>query len=380
MHFAPAIDELHLTRADGGTYTPEKHNHNREEAMRPPLPSRGFEPHARKSSAGAYFPRFRVSAAKTNQETIVLLITIAFLIVFGLTLNGFASVSNLLNLLRSISILGVLGLGMGLIVISRGIDLSEVAIMAGSWSIALIEMQRGMPVAGAVLIALAVALVIGVINGVMVAFVEAPPLFVTLAAGFVIYGLAFWFAPAWVVYAPKNEPSLMFLGAGRLFGIPVPILVFAAAAVAMHLFLSRTSLGRFIYAQGDNPEAARLSGVALRPLIVLEYALVALLAWIAGFVWIGTTGSMQMAITQGTMIFDVVLVVVIGGISLIGGRGSVFSVVVGCVLIGTLLNAFTIMDVNTEVQNIIKGVVLLAAIVLDNWLHPRDEETARQGD
>ena len=112
----------------------------------------------------------------------------------------------------------------------------------------------------------------------------------------------------------------------------------------------------------------------------LEHALVALLAWIAGLVWIGTTGSMQMAITQGTMIFDVVLVVVIGGISLVGGRGGVFSVVAGCILIGTLLNAFTIMDVNSEVQNIIKGIVLLAAIVLDNWLHPRDEETARQGD
>jgi ribose transport system permease protein len=172
----------------------------------------------------------------------------------------------------------------------------------------------------------------------------------------------------------------MYLGGGQLFGVPVPIFVFAGAAIVMHLFLSRTSVGRFIYAQGDNPEAARLSGVALRPLIVLEHVLVALLAWIAGLVWIGTTGSMQMAITQGTMIFDVVLVVVIGGISLVGGRGGVFSVVVGCVLIGILLNAFTIMDVNSEVQNIIKGIVLLAAIVLDNWLHPRDEETARQGE
>jgi ribose transport system permease protein len=213
-----------------------------------------------------------------------------------------------------------------------------------------------------------------------VAFVEAPALFVTLAAGFVIYGLAFWFAPAWVVYAPKDAPALLFLGAGRVAGVPVPIFVFAGCAIIMHLFLSRTSTGRFIYAQGDNPEAARLAGVAVRPLIVLEHVLVALLAWISGLVWIGTTGSMQMAITQGTMIFDVVLVVVIGGISLIGGRGGVFSVVVGCVLIGTLLNAFTIMDVNSEVQNIIKGIVLLAAIVLDNWLHPRDEETARQGD
>ena len=310
----------------------------------------------------------------------MLLITIALLIVFGVTLNGFATVSNLLNLLRSISILGILGLGMGLIVISRGIDLSEVAIMAGSWAIALIQIQHGMAISAAVLLAFAVAVTIGVVNGVMVAFVEAPALFVTLAAGFVIYGLAFWLAPAWVVYAPKEAPDLLFLGAGRIFGIPVPILVFAVAAVAMQLFLSRTSIGRFIYAQGDNPEAARLTGIPLRPLIVLEYVLVALLAWLAGLVWIGTTGSMQMAITQGTMIFDVVLVVVIGGISLIGGRGSVYSVVVGCVLIGTLLNAFTIMDVNSEVQNIIKGIVLLAAIVLDNWLHPRDEETARQGD
>ncbi|MBV9563695.1 MAG: ABC transporter permease [Bradyrhizobium sp.] len=310
----------------------------------------------------------------------VLLITIALLLAFGFTLNGFASLANILNLLRSISILGILGLGMGLIVISRGIDLSEVAIMAGSWSIALIEIQKGVPAGWACVIALALALMIGIVNGVMVAFVEAPALFVTLAAGFVIYGLAFWFAPAWVVYAPNDAPALLFLGAGQLFGVPMPIFVFAAAALVMHLFLSQTSIGRFIYAQGDNPESARLSGVALRPLIVLEHALVALLAWIAGLVWIGTTGSMQMAITQGTMIFDVILVVVIGGISLVGGRGSVFSVVVGCVLIGTLLNAFTIMDVNSEVQNIIKGIVLLAAIVLDNWLHPRDEETARQGD
>jgi ribose transport system permease protein len=317
---------------------------------------------------------------KPSQEQIVLLITIALLILFSLTLPGFSSIANLLNLVRSISILGILGLGMGLIVISRGIDLSEVAIMAGSWAVGLIEMQMGMPIFWASILALAVALSIGAINGIMVAFVEAPALFVTLAAGSVIYGGAFWFAPVWVVYAPANAHSLLFLGAGHLFGMPMPILVFALCALIVHLFLSRTSLGRFIYSQGDNPEAARLTGIALRPLIVLEYMIVAFLAWIAGLIWVGTTGSIQMAVVQGTYVFDVILVVVLGGISLIGGRGSVFSVVVGCALIGTLLNAFTIMDVNSEVQNIIRGVVLLAAIILDNWLHPRDEETARQGD
>jgi ribose transport system permease protein len=317
---------------------------------------------------------------KPSQEQIVLLLTVALLVIFSATLPDFSSVTNLLNLVRSISILGILGLGMGLIVISRGIDLSMVSIMAAAWSIPLNQIEAGMPIGWAVLLSLFIAVLIGAVNGFVIAFVEAPPLFVTLAASFVIYGVAFWIAPAWVVYAPKNSAALLYPGQGLLLGVPMPIIVFLVAAIGMHLFLSRTSIGRFVYGQGDNPEAARLAGISLRPLIVLEYVMVALLAWLAGLVWIGTTGSMQMSITQGTMVFDVILVVVLGGISLIGGRGSVLSVVVGCALIGTLLNAFTIMDVNSEVQNIIRGFVLLAAILLDNWLHPRDEETARQGD
>ena len=180
------------------------------------------------SSSGGLLGQF---LKKPSQEQIVLLITIALLIVFSLTLPGFASVANLLNLVRSISILGILGLGMGLIVISRGIDLSEVAIMAGSWAVGLIEMQMGMPIFWASVLALAVALSIGAINGIMVAFVEAPALFVTLAAGSVIYGGAFWFAPVWVVYAPTNAPALLFLGAGHLFGVPMPIFVFAFCAI-----------------------------------------------------------------------------------------------------------------------------------------------------
>src|ERR1700739_503422 len=109
--------------------------------MPSPLPSPGFEQHADELSSASSLRRFRIG--KTSQEQIVLAITVLLLIVFGLTLNGFATVSNLLNLLRSISILGVLGLGMGLIVISRGIDLSEVALMAGSWGVAPEQMSAG---------------------------------------------------------------------------------------------------------------------------------------------------------------------------------------------------------------------------------------------
>ncbi len=318
---------------------------------------------------------------RLSQEQVVAIITLLLLLVFAVALPGFATTPNILGLVRSISILGILGLGMGLIVISRGIDLSEIALMACPWAIALIANQHGLPPFWAAVLALAIAVAIGAVNGLMVAFVEAPALFVTLATTLAVYGAAYWIAPVYVVYAPQDAAGLLFAGRGTLFGIPMPIFVFAAAAVVMHAFLSRTSIGRFIYAQGDNAEAARLAGVALRPLIVLEHMLVAVFAWLAGLVWIGQTGSMQTNIViVGTQIFDVILVVVLGGISLVGGRGGVFSVVVGCALIGTLLNAFTIMDVNSEVQNIIRGVVLLTAIIVDNWLHPRDEETARQGD
>ena len=321
------------------------------------------------------------SSPKLSQEQVVGVITLLLLGAFALALPGFATTQNLLGLLRSISILGILGLGMGLVVISRGIDLSEIALMACPWAIGLVAIQHGLPSFWAAMLALVIAVGVGAFNGLMVAFVEAPALFATLATALAIYGVAYWIAPVYVVYANHAAPELLFFGHASLLGIPMPIFVFAAAALAMHGFLSGTSIGRFIYAQGDNPEAARLAGIALRPQIVLEYALVAIFAWLAGLVWIGQTGSMQTNIVIiGTKIFDVILVVVLGGISLVGGRGGVFSVVVGCALIGTLLNAFTIMDVNSEVQNIIRGVVLLVAIVVDNWLHPRDEETARQGD
>ena len=148
----------------------------------------------------------------------------------------------------------------------------------------------------------------------------------------------------------------------------------------MHLFLSRTVLGRFVYAHGDNPEAARLSGLPTRPLTMMEYALCAGIGYIGGVVMIAETALMHLQVAESTLIFDVIMVVVLGGVSLVGGRGNVMSVVAGTLLIGMLLNGMTIMDMDVQTQNIIKGIVLLIAIVLDSYLHPRDEETSKQGD
>jgi ribose transport system permease protein len=170
------------------------------------------------------------------------------------------------------------------------------------------------------------------------------------------------------------------LGQGNVLGIPMPIVMFAGACAAVGLFLRKTRLGVFIYAVGDNPFAARATGIPTRPLIVLQYVLAALIGLIAGLVLAASVNSMPTRIYNSTLIYDVILVVVLGGIGLAGGRGGVLNVVIGTLLIGTMLNGMTIMDVSYSGQNLVKGVVLLIAVIADSFLNPRNEETAQQGD
>jgi len=311
----------------------------------------------------------------------VLAMCVILIDIFSVTLNGFFTAGNLLALARNISILGILALGMAVVVIGRGLDLSQVAAFAASTAIAIIIMNAGYPTWLAILIGLVLAITIGVLNGFLISVVEMPPLLTTLASSLAVLGITRSTAVQhYVVYLAKGHDDFLKLGGNVLNGVPVPILIFGAAAILLHLFLSRTVLGRSIYAHGDNPDAARLTGMATRPLTMLEYALSAAIGYVGGVVMIAETALMHLQVAESTLIFDVIMVVVLGGVSLVGGRGNVMSVVVGTLLIGVLLNGMTIMDMDVQTQNIIKGIVLLIAIVLDSYLHPRDEETSKQGD
>ena len=130
----------------------------------------------------------------------------------------------------------------------------------------------------------------------------------------------------------------------------------------------------------DLPFGARTTGIPTRPVIVLQYVLAALIGVFAGIVMAASINSMPTRIYNSTLIYDVILVVVLGGIGLSGGRGDVLNVVIGTLLIGTLLNGMTILDVPYSAQNLVKGVILLVAILIDSFLNPRNEETAQQGD
>ncbi len=311
----------------------------------------------------------------------VFLIALAAFVLFSLTLDSFLQAENMLVLLRSVSILGILSIGMAVVVIGRGIDLSIVAsyAMPAAWMLQLVT--NGVPLPAALLLGLGLAVATGLVNGVLIAYVEIPALFATLAMGTFVYGIVrLGMIDLDVVYLPPAAESIAWLGSGRLLEIPVPVLLFAAVCLLGHLFLKITRHGRFIYAIGDNPAAARITGVPARPIVVLQYLISSLIGFTAGIVTAASVASMNTRIALSTMVYDVILVVVIGGIGLSGGRGGIRNVIVGTLLIGLLLNGMTIMNIQYTLQNIIKSGLLLVAIVIDSVLNPRDEQTAQPGD
>jgi ribose transport system permease protein len=332
--------------------------------------------------ADVALPARRPSRLKRlTQEQIVLITTLVLAGIFAVLVPGFATVQNILTLLNSIAVLGILSLGAAIVIIGRGLDISQVASLAIGAAMAAVVMQAGGSIPWAICCGFAVSLAIGLVNGLVIAFIEVPPLFATLATNLLMFGLAqiFIVGSTLLVYVPKSAASFLALGR-NVAGVPIPVLIFLGLALIVHLFLSRTRIGRFIYAHGDNPEAARLSGIPTRPLTVLEYSLCAVIGYLAGLVLMATLSSIDTQIVMGTEIFNVILVAVLGGVSLVGGRGSVLSVIAGGLLIGVMLNGMTLLNLGNDTQNIFRGLVLLAAIVGDNLLHPRDEETARHGD
>ncbi|MDM8165901.1 ABC transporter permease [Roseovarius sp.] len=324
---------------------------------------------------------FGLGNIAVTQELVVAVAAAIMFLVFSATLDNFLSSANLITLVRNVSVLGMMSLGMALVVIGRGVDLSLVAIMAVSMTLAIVLANGGWSFGLALAAGLAFSIAIGAVTGFLVAYVEIPSIFATLAIAAIVYGLGRGgIADLDVNNLPPGVDWFIFLGRGSLLGIPVSIWLFAATALLLHLFLRKTGFGRFVYAIGDNIETARITGISVRPVLMLKYMLAAFTAFMAGAVTAASVASMNMRIVNSTMIYDVLLVVVLGGIGLTGGRGGIRNVLVGTVLIGLLLNAMTILDISYTVQNLIKSAVLLAALVVEALLNPRDEQTSQQGD
>lgn len=318
---------------------------------------------------------------RLSLERIVFLITILVVVLFAVTLDTFLTKGNIIALIQGVSIIGILGIGMSIVVISRGIDLSMIAIMtvSSAWTFEL--MKHGSNVFFALMCGFVLALAIGFLNGFFIAYLEVPALFTTIASTLFLYGFGRSFLIEFqIANLPVGGIWLECIGKGKIFDIPVPILIFLAMVIIFSIFQRLTRQGLINYAVGDSPLAARLTGIKVRIATIWHYLISALIAWITGIV-LGTYLSMvSLEVVSSQMIYDVILVVVLGGVSLSGGKGKVWNIFVATILVGTLVNGMIIMNFPYHIQSIIRGVILLIAITLDSMIHPIDEETVQQGD
>jgi ribose transport system permease protein len=316
-----------------------------------------------------------------SQERIVFLFAVVLFAAYAVLLDGFLAPNNLVAILRSVSVLGILAVGMGIVVIGRGIDLSMVAVMAMATAWQLAMMNTGMSPLVATAIVFAGVVAVGIINGLLIAYAEVPAVFATLATASFVFGLVrSRFIVQDAVPVPPSASFIMEFGQARFAHMPIEVLMFAAAAFLSFVALRFTKFGRYVYYMGDNYQAARTMGIPVRPMIIGQYVASALIAWLAGLITAAGLQSINTRVVNSTLLYDVILVVVIGGIGLSGGKGGMRNVVIGALLIGIMLNGMTILDLPNIYQNLIKATILLVALVIDSRLNPRDEQVGQQGD
>ena len=281
---------------------------------------------------------------------------------FAVTAPHFFTADNLLNVSLQASITAIIAAGMTFVILTAGIDLSvgSIVALAGIVATAALKANVGLPLA--VLLALAFGALSGGIAGTLVARLSVAPFIVTLALMTVWRGVAFLATegrPVWDLPASFGR-----LGGGRVAGIPFPTLVMAAVFVAAHVALTMTRFGRHVVAVGGNPEAARLAGIRTRRVVASVYVLCGTLAAGSGVLLASRMNSGQP--NAGLMYeLDVIAAVVVGGTSLSGGRGSIVGTLLGAMLIAVLRNGLNLLDVNSYVQQVVVGAVILLAVLFD---------------
>ncbi|MDG2212595.1 MAG: ABC transporter permease, partial [Verrucomicrobiota bacterium] len=287
------------------------------------------------------------------------------------TWPNFLKKENLLNVLKQISVVAIIAIGMTMVIITAGIDLSVGSLIAFSGVITALSIQQlaggADPATGHLLLGSAagilVCALIGMGTGSLVTLFNIPAFIVTLGVMFIAKGLAFIFSQSAPI--PVANEGFAWLGRGSdLMGLPNSVVLMLLLYGIAHTVMSHTSIGRYIYAVGGNPEAARLSGVPVKWVLVFVYTLCGLLAGLGGVMEasLHITGDPK----SGTLVeLQVIAAVVVGGTSLAGGQGKIFGTLVGALIIGVIRNGMNLTGVEAHMQSVVYGVVILIAVMVD---------------
>jgi rhamnose transport system permease protein len=284
---------------------------------------------------------------------------------------------NLLDLVTPYIFVGLMALGLTFVVIAAEIDISVASILAVSVVVIGQVYEAGTNIWFAATVGLLVATALGLFNGLLVAVVGLPSLAVTLGTLAAYRGLAFLIhSGEGVATFPTGFTNL---GIGYVWGqqLPVALLVFLGTAIALGFLLHATRFGRYVYAVGSNKEAARYSGIPVTRVRMAVFGISGLMAGVAGFVYIGFFGSSRADAADGSLL-DVVTAVVLGGVDIFGGSGSIIGVVLSVVLIAELRNGMQLDNIGGDTQNIVIGCLLLGAILAGNGIRGLQESGLRQ--
>lgn len=292
------------------------------------------------------------------------ILVIEFLI-FSLASKSFLTLGNILSVGRQMSFTGIAAIGMTLVMLTGGIDISVGSMLAMAGVLcAKLSADVGLPLWIAVVITLLIGALFGLINGAAVTRLHIPALIATLATQTILKGIAYLLTNA--VPVKNLSATYKFLGQGYIFGvIPVPLIITVALYVLAWWYLDKTYLGRRVYLSGGNEEAARLSGINTKWTITSTYVFSGVFAAIAGVLMAARLGSGQPSVGSGFEM-DVITATVLGGISVNGGKGKVVNVFVGACIMGVLANGMTMLNINQYLQWIINGLVLLFAVTMSN--------------
>jgi ribose transport system permease protein len=281
----------------------------------------------------------------------------------------FLKTENIFNVLRSMSTIGIMAIGMTMVIVSGGIDLSVGSVSA----VAAMVTARQMSYAGwspwiAFLTGIIVGLLCGVVNGLVITRLKVPPFIATLGMYSVARGLTF--AASWGLQGavasniPMRNAQVNFLGGGYIGKVPFPVIEMALLVVVSTWFLGQTVLGRQIYALGSNESAARLSGVRIGQVRMFVYTITGGLAALAGIMSAGLLSTAATNLGTGTEL-DVIAAAVIGGASLAGGEGTILGAIIGAAIMAVIRNAFVLLKMPIYMQSITIGMVIVLAVVLD---------------
>jgi ribose transport system permease protein len=275
--------------------------------------------------------------------------------------DRFLTVGNLTNVLRQSTINLIIAIGMTYVILTAGIDLSVGAVLALSTVVTADLLQRGVPILPTVLLGLTLGGVLGMASGLLISRVKVPPFVATLGMMTVARGLALTYTQGRPITGLPD--AFRYIGTGYLGPIPMPIIVAAVAFLAGYVLLTRTRMGMYIYALGNNPVAAHYTGIATSKYITFVYVLAGALAALAGMILVARLDSAQP--TAGISYeFDAIAAVVVGGTSFAGGEGSLMGTLLGVLVISVLNNGLNLLNVSSFYQPVVTGVVIALALLL----------------